>query len=495
MSIRKYVATQKQMFGYKAEDRLPEGHICFLIDEIVDQLDLGAAARGNDVLGAPSFDPRMMVKVLFYGYNRGIRSSRKLAGECRENIGFMKLCQGEAPDFRTIALFRHENGPLLERAFSSLVRRLVEAGIVSASHIIIDGTKVNADASNGKIIHRKFFDEVRKGIDEWMSASAELDEEEAIRERLSSAGVSASVESRGIDGLQRLVDKCSKAVEEGECSNAQKVSLTDPESRFMRDGIGGRINLSYNVQAAIDAESGMIVACDVTQDAHDSSSLVRMVDKVEQTCEATVDAVDADCGFFSSDHVQALEARGKDVCVMDMTAKSAMSRGELEQFIGGEEFVYDGERDVFECPEGNEHVFTRLADKGDGEVARVYMSKRRCDGCPRRELCFGRSKLRRHMIRKHVDFCWLSKHRARFLEPEYQERLAKRRLIEHIFGHIKHNLGFRRFLLRGLSGARVETFLVCAASLLRRLCSIVKREGQSWGSLLRTPAVVRPRPV
>ncbi len=127
MPTRKYISTQRQMLGYQAEDRLPEDHICFLIDKIVDELELGPAARGNSVLGAPSYDPRMMVKVLFYGYVRGVRSSRRLAAECRENIGFMKLCQGEAPDFRirrTANLFRRETGPLLERAFSSLVRRL-----------------------------------------------------------------------------------------------------------------------------------------------------------------------------------------------------------------------------------------------------------------------------------------------------------------------------------------------------------------------------------
>jgi len=102
------------------------------------------------------------------------------------------------------------------------------------------------------------------------------------------------------------------------------------------------------------------------------------------------------------------------------------------------------------------------------------MSKRRCD---RHERCFGRSKLKRHTIRKHVDFVWLSKRRERFLEPEYQEWLEKRRLIENVFGHWKHNLGFRKFLLRGLSGARVETFLVVAASTLRRLCDILRRDG------------------
>lgn len=155
MSVRKYLSEQRQMFGYQAEDRLPKGHICFLIDEVVDDLELGPSARGVGVLGAPCYDPRMMVKVLFYGYNRGIRSSRKLAAECRENIGFIRLSQGQQPDFRTIALFRRENGPLLSRAFSSLVRRLMDAGIVSVSHIIVDGTKVHANASNSKIIQEE----------------------------------------------------------------------------------------------------------------------------------------------------------------------------------------------------------------------------------------------------------------------------------------------------------------------------------------------------
>ncbi len=135
----------------------------------------------------------MMMKVLFYGYNRGISSYRKLATECRENVGFIHLCHGQEPDYRTIALFRRENEALLSRAFSSLVCRLLEAGIVSVSHIIIDGTKVHANASNGKIIRQELFEEVKEKIDEWMSASAALDAEEELREKLSSVDISTSV--------------------------------------------------------------------------------------------------------------------------------------------------------------------------------------------------------------------------------------------------------------------------------------------------------------
>jgi transposase len=495
MSVRKYVSEQKQMFGYQAEDRLPEGHICFLIDEIVDELELGPAARGNDVLGAPSYDPRMMVKVLFYGYSRVIRSSRKLAAECRENIGFMKLCQGEAPDFRTIALFRRENGPLLERGLSELIRRLVEAGVVSGSHVIVDGTKVRANANNSKTIHERFFEEVKEAVEDWMRASASLDKEEEVREKLSSAGVGTSGKSRGIDSLQRLVDKCSKAVEEGETGEAKKVSLTDPESRFMRDGATGKVALSYNVQVAVDAESGIMVACDVTEDAVDNRSLCRLVDQVEKNACEAVEAVDGDSGFFEMEQIRRLEGDGKDVCVADSETVSAMRKGRLSEFIEGEKFSYDSGRDVFACRFGNEHVLKRVCARKGGRVSRVYEAVRPCDGCPGRQECLGQSRNRFHKLERTVDHPWLHKYRERFLESGYQERLRGRKLIEHNFGHLKHNLDIRRFLLRGLLGARIEAFLGACASVLRRLCTILKREARSWGSLIRRPELVGPRPV
>lgn len=480
------------MFGYQAKDRLPEGHICFLIDEVVEDLELGPAARGNTVLGAPVYDPRMMLKVLFYGYVRGIRSSRKLAAECRENIGFMHLCRGQAPDFRTIARFRSENDELLASAFSELIRRLVDAGVVSGSHVIVDGTKVRANASNSKTIHPKFFDEVRKAVDEWMSASVSLDKEEEVREKLSSAGVGTSGKSCGIDSLQRLVDKCRKAVEEAETVDAKKVSLTDPDSRFMRDGATGKIGLSYNVQAAVDAESGIMVACDVTKDAVDNNSLCRLVHKTEETTCQVVEAVDGDCGYFNAAQIGRLEGLGKDVCVADSETVSAMRKGRLSEFIQGERFDYDAGRDVFACRFGNEHVFKRVGARKDGRVFRVYEAVRPCDGCPGRQECLGQSRHRFHKLERTLGHPWLHKYRERFLQSRYQDRLRGRKLIEHNFGHLKHNLGLRRFNLRGLSGARIEAFLAAFASVLRRVCNILSRTGRNWGGLMRMQGAAGP---
>ena len=91
MSTREYLSKQEQMFGYRAKDRLPEGHICFLIHEVVDELELGPAARGSNILGAPCYDPRMMVKVLLYAYCTGISLSRKIEKKLHEDIAFRVL--------------------------------------------------------------------------------------------------------------------------------------------------------------------------------------------------------------------------------------------------------------------------------------------------------------------------------------------------------------------------------------------------------------------
>ncbi|MBN1594237.1 MAG: IS1182 family transposase [Candidatus Coatesbacteria bacterium] len=484
MPIRNYPSSQSEIFGHKAADRLPIGHICFHIDEIVEVLALGPSARGNAARGAPIYDPRMLLKILIFAYFRGIRSSRRIAAECRENLAFIHLCRGTAPSFRTICRFRSENEALLHSVFSELIRRLILAGVVRADHVIVDGSKIRASASNAKTLNSKFFDEVKASIEAWMSSSALLDEEEELREKLSSMGIESSKNFLGIDSLQRLVDRCSQAVEEGEANGSTKVSLTDPESRFMRDGATGKIGLSYNVQVAVDKERGIPLACDVTQDAVDNNSLCRVVDEVEMnTCE-TVEAVDGDSGYFNSEQLRRLENEGKDACVADSDTVSAMRKSKLSEFIQGERFRYDSERDIFRCPLGNELVFTRLCHRKDGRIHRIYEAVNPCDECPQREICLGGSRNRFYKMERNYEYPWLDEYRRRFLKSEYQERLKSRKRIEHIFGHLKHNLGLRRFNLRGLSGAKIEAFLASIALVLRRIHTILTQTRCTWAELL-----------
>jgi len=208
-----------------------------------------------------------------------------------------------------------------------------------------------------------------------------------------------------------------------------------------------------------------------------------MVDEIEDSLSEMVEAVDADCGYFECTQVRGLEEKGKDVCVGEGKAKNASSRGDLEHFVAGGDFVYDAERDVFVCPFGNEHVLIGFRERENGKKWRVYKSVRSCTGCPRRKECFGRARNKFHRLERIADYPWLFEYRQKFLEPQYQRRLLKRSLIEHNFGHLKHNLGFRRFNLRGLCGAKIEAFLAGCASVLRRLWGdFCQFSAESWAA-------------
>lgn len=485
MPIRPYPSSQGELFGYKAKDKLPEGHECFVVDEIIEDLDLGPAARGNTMLGAPAYDCRMIAKVLCCGYLRGIRSSRRLAEECRENIGFIFLCRGAEPCHATIARFRTENAALLEEAFTGLVQRLAARGLVGNRHIIVDGTKIRANASNEKVLDRGVWEKAKADFEQWLSDSATVDEQEDALERLSS--LSNCDGGRKPNAFKKLFDRCVEASEEGEKDEAKRVSMTDKEARFMRDGRTGKVGLSYNVQVAVDADSGMLVGCDVTQDCNDTDSLSRLVDAVEENCQEEVKAVDGDTGFFQSEQVRRLEEQGKDVCVADGHTKQALSNGNLDEFLQGEEFRYDAERDVFICSFGNEFVFKKVRCRKNGRKSRIYQAAKSCTECPHRLDCLGKSRNKYHTLERTVDHTWLNCYRQRFRLKEYQDRLRGRSIVERVFAHIKHNLGFRRFLLRSLAGARVEVFLVSLASVLRRVCNMLKEARRTWGTMMSPP--------
>ena len=168
------------------------------------------------------------------------------AAECRENIAFIHLRGGgSAPEHRTISRFRSDNPELIHLAFSMLVGLLVKAGVVRASHIIIDGTKIKASASKRRVLDRGLVEAAKSQFEGWLSDSACVDE---LERRLCSFGVRDDGVERDLDDLRALVGKYEEAAKTCEEEDLKRVSVTDKDSRFMRDGATGEIALSYNVQ-------------------------------------------------------------------------------------------------------------------------------------------------------------------------------------------------------------------------------------------------------
>jgi len=150
-TFRPYDPEQMLLLPPAIQDWLPEGHLARFLSEVVDELDLSAIEGAyTEERGFPPYHPRMMTKVLLYGYCTGTYSSRRLAEKLVDSVAFRYLAAGNQPDFRTLSDFRKQHGAALAGLFEQVLRLCREAGLVKLGRVAVDGTKIKANASKHK---------------------------------------------------------------------------------------------------------------------------------------------------------------------------------------------------------------------------------------------------------------------------------------------------------------------------------------------------------
>ena len=279
---------------------LPEDHRAFFIRDVVGGLDLSAiydayadGAKG----GRPPCDPRMMTGLLLYAYCEGISSSRKIERGTYESIPFRVLSANQHPDHDTICEFRKRHLAALSDLFVQVLELCREAGLVKLGHVALDGTQF----SLAKIR------EAMAALEE--KAKAEADAKRAeIAEKEKKRREEEERTGRGTSGRK------PKAPSDEPADKAQR-NFTDPDSRIMKDGATKSFEQCYNAQAAVDADSQVIVAADVTQDANDKRQVEPIVEQVKSNTGRTPDEASADNGYFSEDNVKYLGDEGVDAYV------------------------------------------------------------------------------------------------------------------------------------------------------------------------------------
>ena len=147
-----YEPDQQLLLPAALQEWLPDDHLAYFISDVVDQLDMSevTARYERERRGGPPYHPRMMVKVLLYGYCVGVASSRRIAQRLHEDIAFRVLAANNTPDFRTISDFRKDNVDALSGLFVQVLALCQQAGLVKLGHVALDGTKVKANASKHK---------------------------------------------------------------------------------------------------------------------------------------------------------------------------------------------------------------------------------------------------------------------------------------------------------------------------------------------------------
>jgi len=334
-TFRPYEPDQIILMPASMREWLPSDHLSYFISDVVDHLDLSAMMEryASEERGYPPYHPAMMVKVLLYAYCIGIASSRKIEKRLCEDIAFRVLAANNTPDFRTISDFRKDHLKALAGLFLQVLKLCQKAGLVRLGHVALDGTKIKANASKHKAMSYKRMKEEEARLEaevmDLLKKAEAVDEEEDHRYGKGKRGDElpkelAFRESRlkkirearaALEAEARL--EADKRPEKGEedvtpPDGAQR-NFTDPESHIMLGPGGKHFIQAYNAQAAVDSANQVIVAAEVTNRPTDRGQAEPMMEGVKVNTGQLPHQMSADAGYFSSDAVKNLTARGIDV--------------------------------------------------------------------------------------------------------------------------------------------------------------------------------------
>lgn len=432
-TFRPYDPDQLLLLPPNLREWLPPGHLAYFIADVVKDLDLSAITQGyeRELRGYPPYHPVMMVTLLLYGYATGVRSSRRLARACVEDVAFRVLAVNNAPDFRTLSEFRRRHLAALGALFQQVLRLCRRAGLVKVGTVALDSTKIKANASKHKAMsyarmeraERELEATVRRILEE----AEQIDTEEDARfgadrrgdelpddladpsrrlQKIREAKAALEAEAR-----QAVTARQKAAEERGSperppaparpAPQAQR-NFTDPDSKVMK-GPDGLIQ-AYNAQVAVATPRQIIVAQDVSNQPADTVHLQPMVEQVIARLRRRPRRVLADAGYCSEANLAYVHRRG------------------IEGYIATERWA-----------------------PGPGPPA-----------APRG--------------RPPAGLSWRAR-MARRLRTQRGHAIYRRRMltVEPVVGQIKQALGVRQFLLRGITKVRGEWALICTGFNLGKL--------------------------
>lgn len=459
---------QGTMFPERLEDFVTEDNPVRVIDIFVDRLDLGQLGFGGvnpKPTGRPAYHPAMLLKLYVYGYLNRVQSSRRLEPEYQRNIEVMWLTGRLAPDFKTIADFRKDNGAAIRKVCREFVVLCGRAGLLAASTVAIDGSKFKAvnsrDQNFTQTKVKKRLEQIETSVERYLS-------------QLETADRQPSTPEVKISRLKDKIATLTKEIERMKAIEAQlaqaehtQLSFTDPDARAMQ-GTGKATGMvGYNVQCAVETEHHLIVAHEVTNEVHDRHQLAGMAQQAKHALGVeTIEAI-ADRGYYDGKEILACDQEGVTAYVPSISTSGAKAEGRF----GKQDFVYIADEDVYRCPAG-EHLTYRFTREEDGKVLRRYWTYA-CTECPLKEKCTP-GKERRISRWEHEAVVEAAQYR---LDRNPDMMTVRRKTVEHVFGTLKFWMGSAHFLMKRLQNVGTEMALHVLSYDLKRAMNILGVDG------------------
>lgn len=437
--FKNYHQNQIMLMPPSLDDKIPEGHIARHISMVVDELDMRSIEAGYSEMGCHAYHPRMLMKLLLYGYSIGIRSSRRIQRETQEDIVFMWLAGLQEPDFRTISDFRKDRIKDINQVFIQVLGICRELGMVNWGKISIDGTKIEANSGKNKITYRKKLEKSKARYEETVEAILEEAEkvdaeedrlygnkdgysldrqfsQEEIRQALKKVNKKKERIRRAVEKVQtKLACVDDKLQRMGNERNS--FGNTDPDATLMLMK-EGHLGVGYNLQMA--TENQVIVGFGIYQRPNDNYLLQPMIEEVEHNLGMRPEAVVVDKGYCSQANYEYVADRGIKAAIPPQTYDLDMSARRRGTYKKSKNIAY-------------EKLKIAMLDFLDTTEGKYLMDKRKHD-------------------------------------------------IEPAFGDIKYNMGFRKLLLRGKSKVTIEVGLVAIAHNIKKIrnCLRLPEAQVSW---------------
>lgn len=453
---------QSTLFPETLDDYIGEDNPVRVVDVFVDQLDLGELGFDGvqpALTGRPAYHPASLLKIYIYGYLNRVQSSRRLEREAQRNVELMWLTGRLAPDFKTIADFRKDNGAAICRVCREFVVLCRNLKLFSESVVAIDGSKFKAVNAHDRNFTRGKVDKRLQQIDDcikrYLTAMDTADRNPSDITEIKTARLKEKIET-----LKRQMVNLKQI--QSQLADVSQISLTDPDARAMATSTSRGL-VGYNVQTAIESKHHLIVAHEVTNVGSDRSQLANMGKQAKEILAVSQITAIADRGYFKGEEIVACDAAGITAFVPKPQTFSAKAEGRFNN----DDFIYDPTTDEYQCPAGSPLIWRFTTVEREQRIHRYWSSD--CPRCRIKEKCTPSDyrRIRRWEHEAHLEAM------QKRLDQTPEAMRIRRQTVEHPFGTIKDWMGATHFLTRTLPRVRTEMSLHVLAYNLKRVMRVV----------------------
>lgn len=501
-SFKPYTPNQLMLLPPSLNDLIADNHPVYLVNRIIDEINIDSLIAEYSDVGCSSYHPRMLLKILVYGYLKNTYSSRKLEAAVQENIHFMWLCSMQQPDHNTINRFRSKRlKNVLKEIFGKVVLLLTKEGHIQIKQAYVDGTKLEANANKYTFVWGKRIknskDRIKQQLKEiWAyaesvareelenNAPTDFDEIDSQKVKDTIDKINTALQDKPVD--KKIKQKLNYAKknwpakldeykrQEEILSDRNSYSKTDKDATFMRmkddHMMNGQLKAAYNWQ--ISTNNQFILNYSIHQKTTDTVVLKDHLSSYYALYGSYPKTLVADAGYGSEENYEYLEDKQIDSYVkFNYFHKEQTKKWQLDGFKV-HNLHYNIELDCYYCPMGQ--AMTKIGEKsnttktGFKQTYSLYQAQN-CNGCPLRSRCH-KAKGNRIIQVNHKLNAHKQKARDKLKSKVgLKHRSQRPQDVEAVFGNIKQNKGFWRFMLRGIEKVEIEAGLLALAHNLAKV--------------------------